>query len=130
MLRSICRFVARLLIACLLFTQMAVAAYACPKDAAGIASPVMAAMADMEDCAQMAQLDKAVPNLCAEHCYPAQQLTPQADAPSVPMALPLGFFVPLPANESSLAPPMARYADVLTSASSPPHAVLHCCFRI
>jgi hypothetical protein len=130
MARSLYRFLARFLIACLLFAQMAVAAYACPQELIDSLSPAMAEMADMQDCPQMSQHDKAVPSLCAEHCHPAQQLTPHANAPSVPMALPVGFFVPLPVSESSLALPLARYADVLTLASSPPHTVLHCCFRI
>ncbi len=76
------------------------------------------------------QHDEGMPNLCAEHCHPAQQLTSHADAPSVPLALPVGFFVVLPASEFPPALPPARYADVLTLASSPPHTVLHCCFRI
>lgn len=129
MTRSLSRFLARFLIASLLFAQLAVAAYACPQDVVDSASQAMAEMADMQDCAQMSQHDKAAPGLCAEHCHPAQQLTPHADAPSVPMALAVGFFVPLPASES-VVPPMARYADVLALASSPPHTVLHCCFRI
>ncbi|MDB5801445.1 MAG: hypothetical protein JWL63_2384 [Rhodocyclales bacterium] len=129
MSRVLLRFVSRLLLASMLFMQLAVAAYACPQDVLDRSRPAMAAMADMQDCAQMSQYDKAAPGLCAEHCHPAQQLTPHADAPSVPMALPGGFFVPLPASES-LALPLARYADVLTLASSPPHTLLHCCFRI
>jgi len=129
MTRSLSRFLARFLIASLLFAQLAVAAYACPLEVADGMSPAMSDMAEMQDCAQMSQHDKAAPNLCAEHCHPAQQLTPHANVPSVPMALPVGFFVPLPVSESS-APPMVRYADVLTLASSPPHTLLHCCFRI
>ncbi|HSD39093.1 MAG TPA: hypothetical protein VLC92_16390 [Rhodocyclaceae bacterium] len=127
MSRSLYRFLARLLVASLLFAQLAVSAYACPEDAAEIAS---AEMAGMQDCPYMSQHDKDMPNLCAEHCHPGQQLTPHADVPSVPLALPVGFFVVLPAHDFSPAPPAARYADVLTLASSPPHSILHCCFRI
>jgi hypothetical protein len=131
MTRSLLRLLARFLIASLLFAQLAVSAYACPKDAAELANT---AMAGMHDCPYMSQHeslhDEDMPNLCAEHCHPAQQLTPHADAPSVPLALPVGFFIVLPANDFSSAPPPARYADVLALASSPPHTVLHCCFRI
>jgi hypothetical protein len=62
MTRSLFRFLARFLIASLLFAQLAVAAYACPRDGIDSLGTAMAEMADMQDCAQMSQHEKAVPS--------------------------------------------------------------------
>ena len=109
----------------LLFAQWSVAAYACPLKASQTAE-VMTGV----DCEGMAsQLDPASPNLCAEHCQ-YDSKSDQLRTPSAPaVALISLYVVPL---TSALIEPSQRAiaASGLLTARAPPHAILHCCFRI
>lgn len=92
------------LIAVLLLTQLATAAYACPQLAPAPADAVadMADMADMVDMADMtampdcsgampARMDPDQPQLCKAHCESDQRsLNSQAAAPDAPPALAVG----------------------------------------
>ncbi len=116
-----------------MFAQMAVAAYACPNVAAAYANTV-AAMVSAEsmpaDCDQMAgALDPAAPNLCSAHCHNHEKSADHADAPALPPALFAAlYWLVTPA----LAEPLTQTPEtsVLHAALPPPHAILHCCFRI
>jgi len=133
MTRSLHCTLCQLLIGAILFAQMAVAAYACPNLATGEGSTV-AATASAEsmpaDCDQMAgMLDPAAPNLCSAHCHNHEQSADHADAPALPPALFAAlYWVVAPA----LAEPQTQTSEtsVLHAALPPPHAILHCCFRI
>ena len=146
--RALRQFVSRLLIGVSLFAQLAVASYACPgfKDmglaghsgvatavheaAAGTAAEPRAEPAAMpRDCGQM---DPDAANLCAEHCRQGQQSADTANVPTVSLGVPtlmyplpiepqrsLGYGRSFPAHDASL-----------VAALSPPHAILHCVFRI
>ncbi|HEU4776212.1 MAG TPA: hypothetical protein VFS95_05260 [Telluria sp.] len=112
----------------LLFTQLAVAAYACP--ALSTATPASLVFdRDMPDCQGM-QPEQKAPGLCAAHC----EKTPQsADTPSVPAVAPFiqgALTVVLAQDDSVLAwtPPPAGFQLLRTGA--PPLSIRNCCFRI
>ena len=80
------------LIAVLLFTQLATAAYACPQLAPAPADAV-AAMAAMADCDgnMPASMDPDQPQLCKAHCEVGQtSVNSQAAAPDAPAAMAVG----------------------------------------
>ena len=116
-----------------MFAQMAVAAYACPNLATGDANTV-AATASAEsmpsDCDQMAgMLDPAAPNLCSAHCHSHEQSADHADAPVLPPALLVAlYWLATPTVSEAVTQPPET--SVLHAALPPPHAILHCCFRI
>ncbi len=125
------RRLCRMLIAAIMFAQMAVSAYACPRlltlsvEVATFAPAASMAM----DCDPMAVLDPAAPSLCSAHCHNHEQSADHADSP----VLPPGLFATLywiaaqtPVEPVSDTP----IASVLHAALPPPHAILHCCFRI
>ena len=111
---------------------MAVSAYACPSllksgvDTATAAIPGTMPM----DCDQMAgMLDPAAPSLCYAHCHNHEQSADHADSPALPPA----FFATLYwLATQTLVEPVSDTPDasVLHAALPPPHAILHCCFRI
>jgi len=106
----------------LLFAQWSVAAYACPS----LAPPA----AEMTDCAgMMSALDEAAPNLCAEHCQNEDQ-SDQPRTPATPAASLVSLYTVSPVPV--LAEPIWRglSSSGLLTARSPPHTILHCCFRI
>ena len=144
--RSISKTISRLLIGVLLFAQFAVASYACPgwpgmglmvRGATG--AMVLSAAADATSAAEpagmpagCAQIDLSAANLCAEHCHPGQQSADTAATPSVGLGSPILLYsLPLEPQHSlgsgrSFPAPDAR----LDAAPEPPHAILHCVFRI
>ncbi len=135
------RFVARLLVGLLVYAQLALAAYACSSallpDAA---SPSGAAMAlgEMPHKGGWAssstmpawQMDLAQPEMCAGHCQSAHQNIDIKPAPSPALTLMAGYFT----LEHSAQ--RAVWGRTIVPAASPPpqvdppHAILHCCFRI
>lgn len=139
-LRSICR----MLIGVVLLAQMAVSAYACPGLAASKMqmSPATAVASDqagvsddgavqtMANCDDMAgAMDPSFANLCAEHCHQGQQ-SDQAATLTVPAALLSALYITPLAPEPAASPRPAADATSALVAASPPHAILHCCFRI
>ena len=60
---------------CLLFAQIATAAYACPQLNTASNSQNIEPMVTMVDCDAMSkdQMDKEQPSLCKAHCQPSQQ---------------------------------------------------------
>lgn len=116
----------------MLFMQLAVSAYACPPQVAGVTevTQVMAAAHErmsMPDCAGM---DQQQPVLCAAHAHPGQPSLDKPDLPTVSPFIPSALSVtviPLPpAAHAGLPPPGDR---LLTRATAPPLAIQHCCFR-
>lgn len=86
------RWIASALVAALLFMQLAVAAYACPKldgpahsaamQMAGVAMGEAIDMAAMPDCHAMpGSMDDNAPQLCRAHCGSDSQPAPSAHAP-------------------------------------------------
>lgn len=138
MTRAFRQAVCRILIGVLLFAQMAVAAYACPALAIST-SACMEAMASPIEAADepassmpmgLGQMDMDSPNLCAAHCQFGEQTADPFPGLAVPAPVLAGFYVvPLPTPPVAPARPAAAAPDRL-AAASPPHAILHCCFRI
>lgn len=104
----------------ILFSQVALSAYACPMDAA----PARLQAADT-DCCPDAASDNA--SLCAEHCKASRAAV--ADVAPVPPAF-------VPAFTATVAMPVvdaafdSQAAALFTHATSPPLSILNCCFRI
>ncbi len=149
MTHGLVRMVARGLIGLLLFSQVAIAAYACPALSAGLpggsasaistpmAQDAVAATDDASGsavqgspCADMVgATDTTSGNLCAEHCKYGQQ-SDHSSTLTVPAVL-LSAIYPLTPWVPETAPP-ARPAAASLSAlveASPPHAILHCVSR-
>lgn len=115
----------------ILFTQLAVASYACPSLVSAPASQTMAAaMADdsMPGCTDM---DPVQPSLC--HAY-GQVGDQSLDKPAVPPLQPflaVGFgLVVHPLATSHLVSFDLTQSIVLTHATAPPLTIRNCCFRI
>lgn len=148
MTRRLKQWICRLLIGVFLFAQMAVAAYACPQLApAGLSQASASAMAaagttsdasagddnpamDMAaGCDGMGQPDPDNPNLCAEHAHFGQQ-SDQTQTPTLPAILLVSLYVIPIVPELKLPTRPAAASTSFLTAASPPHAILHCCFRI
>lgn len=117
--------VAIVLIASLLFQQVAVAAYACAK----VAAPPPPPPPGMEHCAQMNMAPQAAqsPALCEKHCAPDLSLTSDTAAPSVPpLLMPASFALVL------LTPSAhdVHRAGVPISRSDPPPRLRYCTLQI
>lgn len=135
MTRGLLRSLARGLIGMLLLAQLAVAAYACPGLAAkapdtAAVSAVAAMDAQMPGCDDMVgAMDPESANLCAEHCKQGNQ-SDQASTLTVPVALLTALYTTTPALPVKAPPrPTAATLSALVAAS-PPHAILHCVYRI
>ena len=125
---------------------MAVSAYACPGLASGAAAMTMPAAASMAADAAKAPEAAALPqgadcedmmgakgpsfsNLCAAHCQQGQQ-SDHAPTVTVPALLLNALYMTPVAAEAAIAPRPAADAASARAAAFPPHAILHCCFRI
>ena len=148
MSRALGKTISRLLIGVLLFAQFAVAGYACPGLSGMTSMPksdeakVTRSAAASNDAATAAksgdmapgcdQIDQDAANLCAEHCRFGQQSADTAPAPVVLAAIPTFLYslplepAPLLGSGRSMPAPDAN----LAAAPPPPHAILHCVFRI
>ncbi len=135
MTRSLLRGLARGLIGVLLFAQLAVAAYACPglaakAPAAALASADAAADAEMPDCDDMVgAMDPESANLCAEHCKQGKQ-SDQAPTLTVPVGMLTALYTTTPTQPGKAPPRPAAATLSALVAASPPHAILHCVYRI
>lgn len=134
------QLISKLLIGTLLFTQLAVAAYACPQlssalEQGGDAAMATVHMGDMSGCDQMLQdpdsgLDQSNPGLCLEHFRYGQQVTSHAETPSAQPAILVGFITIAPALAPLAPTGRASRVERIAPAASPPLSILHCCFRI
>lgn len=135
MKRGLLRGLARGLIGVVLFAQLAVAAYACPglataESPTAMASGAAATDAQMPDCDdRVGAMDPESANLCAEHCKQGQQ-SDQAPTLTLPVAMLSALYTTLPVLPGKApARPAAATLSALVAAS-PPHAILHCVYRI
>ena len=125
-LRSLAAFLA---LVGVLFSQLAVAAYACPgPQAMAVVAIQLEAGADMPCCG--AGVPDPQPVLCAAHCQQGDQVLdkPAAQAmPAITLAILPGLAAPgvVPA---ATAPGEQR--SLLARATAPSLAVRHCCFRV
>jgi hypothetical protein len=111
-----------LLIASLLFQQVAVAAFACAR--APLPAPAMPP--GMAHCAQMAAPVQA-PALCEKHCTPDQTVLSATAALGVPaLALPPVFALVLDAPAAQA----ARQVEVPIARSDPPPRLRYCSLLI
>ncbi|MBB4845743.1 hypothetical protein HNP55_004295 [Paucibacter oligotrophus] len=113
------------LVAALLFMQLAVAAYACPKlDGPAQAVAMLGAgtaMAAMPDCQAMpGGMDEASPQLCLAHCSADSQAAPSAQALDfhTPAEQLLWLAYVLPAAFEGAA--LAERREASTASASPP----------
>lgn len=145
MTRGLLRAVCRGLVGVVLFAQMSIAAYACPQrslvamsaSASVAVAPAEGALGERSSAASdpasncegmVGTLDPALPNLCAEHCHYGQQ-SDQSSTLAVPaVVLTALYFTPLAAVPVVALRPAA--APSALAAAFPPHAILHCCWRI
>lgn len=124
------RLTAKLLVAALLFLQLAVAAYACPSLNQHSGAPMPAAMVEATQIDSGCPMeDQAQPNLCSQHCQQGSQALDQSPpaVPAIP-ALPLIAIV-----DSAATPPCVVSAaprEFLRRATAPPPAIRFCVFRI
>jgi hypothetical protein len=135
--RGVVQSIARALIGVVIYAQLAIAAYACPLLEATMTTQAASASSDAGPLATAANRgcddpigasDVASPNLCAEHCKQGQQ-SDQVPGASVPVpAMHVLYTVMLlqPAGAGRAAR-LHAHAPV---AASPPHAIVHCVFRI
>jgi hypothetical protein len=126
------RFVATVIaVISLLFTQLAMASYACPGATTPARVTVAAAdngMAGMDHCTGM---DKAQPTLCKAHNHADPQSLNKPDMPSVLPFLVIGPVLSVVLLDVGTAPPGVMTAmPSLSHATEPTMAIRHCCFRI
>jgi len=126
------RFVAAVIaVISLLFTQLALASYACP----GATTPARMTMAaadngmiGMDHCTGM---DKAQPTLCHAHTHSDPQSLNKPDLPTVLPFLVIGPVLSVILLDACVAPPgVIPATPSLSHATEPPMAIRHCCFRI
>ena len=141
MTRAMTRTLARTLLALYLFAQMLVAAHACPAMSPNDAGKLMSAEAaahavvpappTAHDGGGMAGCDEAQhsANLCAAHCQAGDQNTDSAQVPAVPANFLSSFYVVLVPSSTSELDRNSKPSEAV-AAIPPPHAILHCCFRI
>lgn len=147
MSRALSKTISRLLIGVFLFAQFAVAGYACPglsamtsmpKGDDAMVMPSAAAPVDFaaSKSAAMApgcdQIDQDAANLCAEHCRFGQQSADTAPVPVVFAAIPtLLYSFPIePAHLLGSGRSFPTADSGVAAAPPPPHAILHCVYRI
>lgn len=143
MRRSFVRRIARALVGVVLLAQLSIAAYACPGLSSALqASAVGTPMFERADTAASGMADQAPAcddmvgamdptsaNLCAEHCKYGQQ-SDQASTVNVPAAALVALYA-TPAVPALVPPPRPAAASMSALvAASPPHAILHCVYRI
>ncbi len=140
--RAIRKSISLVLMGVLLFAQLAVASYSCPRlggtDPASMTASMSVSMPEsMPELMAVGmapgcdQLDPEAANLCAEHCHQGQQSADTAASPAVSAAIPtLLYLIP---TEPQHLPGSGRSApavgDSVVAAPEPPHAILHCVFR-
>jgi len=119
----------------LLFTQLAVAAYACPtlQNAQAQESMMMAMAADdidgMTGCEGM--VDTEQPSLCHAHSQLGSQSLDKPTAPDVSPSVAV-MLVPAVGDLHIAFRPVSAHADAswMTRGSAPPLSIRNCCFRI
>ncbi len=125
--RSVCR----LLLGALLFTQGALAAYACPASFDAPDQKLAAAMpADCDQKGPKSGMDADTPNLCLAHCQSGQQSNDHPYTPTVQAVMINVLTIELPDLKAQAASGRTAIVERVPVAASTPHTILHCCFRI
>ena len=132
--RAIRKSISLVLMGVLLFAQLAVASYSCPRPGGMDPSSMIVSMPESMSVGMAPgcdQLDPEAANLCAEHCHQGQHSADTAASPAVSAAIPtLLYLIP---TEPQHLPGSGRSApavvDSVVAAPEPPHAILHCVFR-
>ena len=143
-----------MLIGVLLFAQLAVAGYACPSLSgmdsmlmsksmphSGMEPAMLLAAVDAPPALQPAamppgcdQIDPDAANLCAEHCRQGQQSVDTSPVPAPALSagiLTCLYPVPIEPLHSLGSGRSFQASDAsVDAAPEPPHAILHCVFRI
>ena len=122
-----------LLIASLLFLQLATAAYACAMHSTPPAGASMSGMPCAQEMAAggMATMDPEQPGLCHEHCKGGFQTIEPAVQGALPApVLDALFVIAPPVGPVVLAGAWRAWQFERDSAPPLPHSILHCCFRI
>lgn len=127
------RWISSGLVAALLFMQLAVAAYACPKleslahamQMAGMVMDDAVDMVAMPDCHAMpGSMDEEAPQLCRAHCGTDSQPAPSVHAPdfhaTAALALWLAYVLPTILEGSTTAERQASAAESASAAGFPP----------
>lgn len=125
--RSLRQWICKLMVGVILLAQMSIAAYACPRTSAPTAMSM-----DMVGCEQMAgsiDMDKAFPNLCAEHCHQGHQ-SDMTQVPSLPAIALISLYTVAQATAGQASSGPWLPDPVPLAAPPPPLSILHCCFRI
>ena len=149
MSKSLLKAICRVLAGVVLFAQFSVATYACPGLEGMMAMASKAAMATppgvdstgASDGAHASmppgcdQMDAGPTNLCAEHCHQGQQSADTAAVPEVAVGVPAVLYsLPFEPQHAPDALGSRRsrpaFGADLAAAPEPPHAILHCVFRI
>lgn len=119
---------------CVLFAQLAVAAYVCPgmqiAEWEGMAGEMVADAGEhkMPDCESM---DTEQPVLCHAHLQVGDQSLDKPGTPNLPAAMAASLVLTLVSMDTAYLP-AASHADApwLRRSSDPPLSIQHCCFRI
>ncbi len=133
--RALNKLICRVLVGVFLLARLAVAAYACPTLVGSGGAMSMATSAVVDAAASMKggcrQMDRDAPTLCAEHCKDGHQSADTAPVPVVLAGMPMLLYAVRRPVEA--VPGSARScpaADSGLAAPPPPHAILHCVYRI
>ena len=120
------KLVSLLGIVAVLFAQFAVSAYACPMQFMG-----MDEAADVVGAPETSSSgrDLESPALCQKHCENGQQNVNDAPQPLAFVSLAPAFVVMLPVVPAATSTATAPTPSLL-HATSPPHSIRNCCFRI
>lgn len=117
-----------MMIAILLFSQLAVASYVCPDLDAAISSPNSEHGTHPNDCPN--QSDE-LPNLCQAHCEPDSQSAHTVQVPPVRAFVAAGLTVVICNAYAVLFVQTRERSDsIVKRTTSPPLAIRNCCFRI
>lgn len=128
-------WIATVVALCLLFSQLSVAAYACPELAKKSVSAAETDVVAMGNCESMSagELDPAQPNLCKAHCESGQQLS-KADSytdlpsPVLNVLWTLVWFLQPVSQTASVVGSIAETSE--RPPGSPPFYLIHQVFRL
>ena len=128
--RTCPRWVGCVLLFAMLWTQLAVASYACPSLLKSAGTEAVA-MIDCNGASMMpSHIDPDNPQLCLQHSLQGDQNADHGQGPTVPpMSVSMLPVALVYLSSQATCPRDLRFAQ-LTRSSSVPKSIAHCCFRI
>lgn len=112
----------------LLFTQLAVAAYACPDMAPAKAAVMLDGDGQpMRDCPMH---DRESPSLCGAHAKASPLSVDKGEAPPVAPFMAAALLAVIAAPEPAIDRTLAPFEIVLHAGAAPPIPIRNCCFRL